>query len=422
MSLLKDLPELINAGVISKDTAADIETYYKSKNGPPTNRLFLAFGILGALLVGLGCILIIAHNWDDFSRSTKTIFAFLPLLLGQALCGYALWKKADNLVWKESATVFLFCAVGASIALVSQIYNIPGNLSGYLITWMLLCLPLIYVMKSSMASLLYIIGTTYYACETSYWGFPTSESYPYWAMLVAIVSHYHGLLTKKPKSNFTRFHNWIVPLSIIIVLGTLSKQSEELMFVAYMSLFGLFYIFGTGNFFELASKKNGYTLLGSLGTIISLLILSFNEFWNHLIKEDFLFDEVFIAPEFIVSLVVTLLAAVLLYFNRKKISVFSVAFLVFVPIFFLGTFSSTAVLLINLLVLVIGVLTIRDGADQNHLGILNYGLLIITALIISRFFDTDLSFVVRGVLFVSVGVGFFLGNYWMLKKRSGNEK
>ncbi|HBF19134.1 MAG TPA: DUF2157 domain-containing protein, partial [Cryomorphaceae bacterium] len=44
-------------------------------------------------------------------------------------------------------------------------------------------------------------------------------------------------------------------------------------------------------------------------------------------------------------------------------------------------------------------------------------LLIISILAICRFFDRDLSFVARGILFVSVGVGFFLVNYYTLKKR-----
>ena len=94
---------------------------------------------------------------------------------------------------------------------------------------------------------------------------------------------------------------------------------------------------------------------------------------------------------------------------------------VFIPIFFIGTFSSIAVFLINLLVFAIGILTIRAGSKQNHLGILNYGLLIIAALIVCRFFDTDLSFVIRGLLFISVGVGFFFANYRMIRKRQEND-
>jgi len=52
-----------------------------------------------------------------------------------------------------------------------------------------------------------------------------------------------------------------------------------------------------------------------------------------------------------------------------------------------------------------------------HFGILNYGLVIITALIFCRFFDTNMSFVIRGLLFVLVGVGFFAANYVMFKKQ-----
>jgi hypothetical protein len=70
--------------------------------------------------------------------------------------------------------------------------------------------------------------------------------------------------------------------------------------------------------------------------------------------------------------------------------------------------------------LALGVLYIRKGIRQDHLGILNYGLLIITALIICRFFDTKWSFILRGILFVMVGIGFFIANYQMLQKRKDN--
>ena len=95
-----------------------------------------------------------------------------------------------------------------------------------------------------------------------------------------------------------------------------------------------------------------------------------------------------------------------------------VAFIAFAFIFIIGINSSTiAAVLINLLVFTMGVLTIRQGADENHLGILNYGLLIITALVICRFFDAKISFFIRGILFLLIGFGFFFVNYWMLKKR-----
>lgn len=424
MSILKDLPNLVNAEVISQETADKIRAYYQNKGGAsPTNKLFIVFGILGAILVGLGIILIIAHNWDELSRFTKTVLAFLPLVVGQLFCGYVLLKKKQSTAWRESSTAFLFFAVGASISLISQIYHIPGNLGSFLLVWMLLCLPLVYVMRSSMASLLYLIGITYYAGEVSYWSYPSTESYLYWLLLLAVFPHYYQLLKKSRQSNFVFFHHWIVPISITIVLGTVASTMDELMFIAYFSLFGLFYLIGGTDFLTPEKlRNNSYKLIGALGTTVLLLTLSFDFFWETLRTKDFLFNEVLVAPEFLVAAVLSIVAGILLFLQYKNrrirdVKPFAPVFLLFILIFVLGLFSPLAGILINLLVLALGILTIREGALQNHLGILNYGLLIITALVICRFFDTDLSFVIRGLLFVSVGVGFFATNYWMLKKR-----
>lgn len=427
MSLPKDIPELIEAGVISESTGNDIREYYKNKNGSSHNRLFIVFGVLGAILVGLGIILIIAHNWDELSRLTKTILAFLPLLLGQVLCGFVLLKKPDHTAWRESGTAFLFFSIGATISLVSQIYHIPGNLSSFILLWMLLSLPLIYLMKSSIASLLYLIGITYYACETSYWSYPSTESYRYWLLLLPALPHYYLLYKKKPKSNFMFFHNWLVPLSIVITLGTIAKNKDELMYIAYFSLFGLFYLIGSSHFFSQQSlRNNGYKILGITGTIVLLFTLSFDWFWKRLIRQHYQFNEILAAPEFWASIILTLLAIGFLYNYQKKKPLITLdpigfIFLLFIPTFIIGLFLPISVVLINIYIFVIGVLTIRAGAKRNHLGILNFGLLIITALIICRFFDFDLSFIIRGVLFVLVGVGFFAANYWMLKKRRTNE-
>ena len=64
------------------------------------------------------------------------------------------------------------------------------------------------------------------------------------------------------------------------------------------------------------------------------------------------------------------------------------------------------------------IIAIVIGAKRNKYSILNYGLLIITALITCRFFDTDISFIVRGLLFMAIGAAFFGANYFMYRKQS----
>ena len=426
MSLRKDIAELVEAEVISEKIAENILSYYQQKSGQTSNRLVIAFGILGAILVGLGIILIIAHNWDNLARPTKTIFAFLPLLIGQGLCTYVLTKQSDSTAWREGSATFLFFAIGASISLVSQIYNIPGNVSSFILTWMLLSLPLVYLLNSSTVSLLYLIGITNYASEVSYWSYPYEQSYLYWPLLLLIIPHYYRMYRSHPTGNFTLFHHWLVPLSVIITLGTLAQDQEELMFIAYLSLFGLLFLLGRFLVSDSSQgSSNSYSALGSLGTVILLLVLSFKDFWSELSREQFGTYEVVTSPEFASAALLTLLAGGFFYLYVKStplidVEPISLVFLVFIPVFMVGLISTAAVVFINLLVFVIGLLTIRNGARINHLGILNYGLLIITALVVCRFFDTDLSFVVRGMLFVSVGAGFFIANYRMLKNRKAN--
>lgn len=428
MNLLKDFDELIKADVITQETADRIQEYYKKKRSSSTNSLFIIFGILGTILVELGILLIIAHNWDELSRFTKTIFAFLPLLAGQILCGYVIVKRFDIIAWRESTAVFLFFSIGACLSLVSQIYNIPGDPDTFILTWMLLALPLIYLINSSITSLLYLVGITYYALYQSYRYHPSAYAYLYWMLLLAVLPHYYVLYRKNSKSNFMILPNWIIPASVIIALGTVAKKNGEIMYIAYFSFFGLLYLIGILDFFTRQNpRNNGYKILGSLGTVVLLLALSFDWYWINLTRKLLQFNEIISAPEFIASVVASISAGILLFLqiiNKTihDIKPVSLVFILFIFTFLVGlTSSPIAIVLINLYILTIGILMIRDGAKQDHLGILNYGLLIMTALVICRFFDAYLSFVFRGMLFVLVGTGLFYANYWMLKKRKTDD-
>lgn len=424
--MLKDLPELVQAGIISPDLAENIRSYYLSRKNNSPNRLFIAFGILGAMLIGLGILLIIAHNWDEFSRTIKTIWAFTPLVIGQVFCGWALFRRQQNTGWKEGSAAFLFLAIGTSIALVSQIYHIPGDQKEFMLTWMITAFPLVYLMNSSSASLLYIIGITYYSTVSGY-TYPSTQPFLYWPLLLLAIPHYYLLIKNKPSSNFTGFHHWIIPISLVIALGTMGKSNEELLVTAYTGLFGLFILFGRHAMpTDGRLRQNGFLVTGVAGLMVILYMYSFNELWKSL-RGNFNLAESILSTEGYLAIVFTILALIVFFYvyrNRsyRKISPFEVAALVFMLIYFLGIYSPGAVILTNILVLAIGLLVIREGSERDHLGILNLGLLIIGILVAMRFFDSELSFVLRGILFVAVGAGFFAANYLMIAKRRSHAK
>lgn len=418
MGIQKDIKELVEKQIISVETAQEIRKFYQSKSDGSQNRLFTIFGILGALLVGLGVVLIIAHNWDNMSQAFKTFFAFLPLVIAQAILVFSKWKKPNELAWIEGSAVLVFFALGACISMISQIYHISGSVGDYLFTWMLLVLPLVYLMPSSIVAIFYLLGITYMGVEMGYFNDHQYEgTYKYWLMLAALVPYYYWMHKNRAESNFLNFLNWLMPLSVIICLGVFAEKNEEWMFVAYMCLFGLFYNIGSIQKWEDKSiGGNGFKFLGSIGMVIILLISSFREFWGEMERSNLDVE----SPEFLVFIILAMLTVLMAgfnYYKTKRLNPKAWIFLLFIPLFFLGLQSDWVVVIFNLAALAMGIQTIKEGIDEEHLGILNYGLLIISALIACRFFDSNLSFVVRGLLFILVGLGFFFVNYWMIKRR-----
>ena len=412
----KDLKELVSQGILTPKDQENIIQYYATKKSNQPNRLFTIFGVLGALLTGLGIILILAHNWDEFSRTTKTIWAFAPLVVDQLFSAFTLFKK-KSAAWKETAAVFLYLAIGASISLISQIYNIKGDMPSFILTWMVLGLPLIYLLKSKATLLLHLIFSTIYACNLGY--FNSDKPYLFLALIAVIIPVYIQEIKQRPSQNLTGILHWLFPLSFVIALGAFVEGSDSAGFLMYVSFFGLLYNIGSLPFFEtLKLRKNGYKIIGSLGTIYTLLYGTFKFLWKYADDPFTLNNDVIITAIISITAIATLIYTI----QRKgftPFNLFQYAFIIFGGIYVLKLYGpGPPTILTNLLVLALGIYTVELGARLNRYSILNYGLLIITALITCRFFDTNISFVIRGLLFILIGFGFFGANYFMYKRQA----
>ena len=200
------------------------------------------------------------------------------------------------------------------------------------------------------------------------------------------------------------------------------------MWVAYVTLLALYFLVGSLPFFrQKRYSKNPFIVIGTLGTIGLFLAFTFQGYWEEVILDRMDWSLLLMNQEFWVSLLLIAVTVLLLFKLRrgspwKKLSPVPLGFLVFVPVFFLGyNYPLLGMVLSNIFVMGIGIFYIWRGNRQNKLGLLNLGLMTITVLIICRFFDLDISFVTRGLLFVMVGVGFFIANYQLIKKRTSSD-
>ena len=414
-SILKDLPELVAQNVISPQTAKDIENYYILKKQPQGNNLLAIFGVLGASLIGLGIILLFAHNWDNFSKTSKTLLALLPLICSQALTGYSIIKDKST-VWKQSAGTLLFFSVGASIALIAQIYNIPGNMASFLCTWIVVCLPLLYILRANVLGVLHIIFATWYAAVAGY----DDNTLP-WMYLVFIAAFIPFYIERYRTGHigFTSFMNLLLPVSGTIILGTFLNNDYAFNCVVYLAFFGLLYAIGQLPFFRnFGTRGNGYHALSQVGIIVMLMFMSFKWFWEFDTKLKF--D----LPTGILWVIILGGTACLAYKYEllKRLDPFAIIVLASPVLYFAGAADAVAgMVLINLATLALGIAIIRKGVLRIDLSLLNFGLVITSVLIICRFFDTYMTFAIRGLLFVAVGTGFFAANYILIRKKKNLE-
>jgi hypothetical protein len=73
-------------------------------------------------------------------------------------------------------------------------------------------------------------------------------------------------------------------------------------------------------------------------------------------------------------------------------------------------------ILFNLYLFVLGLGTLAVGLRDRQMGIINAGMVILAVLIVVRFFDSEISEIVKGLAFIAVGVGFLTANLILARK------
>jgi hypothetical protein len=77
--------------------------------------------------------------------------------------------------------------------------------------------------------------------------------------------------------------------------------------------------------------------------------------------------------------------------------------------------TQIAAALFSAYVFVLGIGTLVDGLRRRRMGIVNAGMAVLAAIILCRFFDSELGFVLRGVAFILIGTGFLVTNLMLLR-------
>jgi uncharacterized membrane protein len=431
------LPEWAKEGWISPESVARLRDRYPVGIGGG-RALMLALGsILGALLVGGGVILLLAHNWGFMPRPVRAVVAFVPVLAGQALAAWALWRAPESRPWREGVGLSLALAMGACIALVGQTYHVTTSFAGFVFAWMLVILPAVYLLDAVAAAAFYLIGIVFWSGTVMPpYGTVSAAPCGYWLLLAAIVPWVVRLFRRDGSGVGASWLAWVLVVTVAVGMGLTYPRwmhFEEGLVVRFVLLAGVCCA---------VSRRGGaWSPLFLPARVVGLLgVVGFSLFFTYefLSRRLFHLDGFGAGPAgshpgvwvsigvegllYLVGLFTAGVAAVRAVRERCASDALCLAFPVLTFACMLGPVGDAeaiAAVVFNLFLLALGVVTLVEGWRGGRLAGVNIGFLILVALFTARFFDVDFPFVVRGVVFVVIGAAFLFLNQRLAKRWKG---
>ena len=430
--LYEQLPTLVNQGVVPAETAEKLRRHFGEPGvGSEKKLAVLILSILGAALIGAGVILLVAHNWDDLSRETRTVLAFIPLLTAIALAAWVLLRRWESAPWREGAATYWALTIGSTISLVAQIYNIHGETARFFLTWILLGLPIMYLMRSSVVVCLYFVGATAWAgCAAE--EYKAGTALWYWALLALPMPHMIRLWREQRYGWGSALTGWVLALSLCVGAGFALQGTTKGSWIGmYTGLLALMYLAGARWFKEATTGLHSpWRSVGAIGLGVVALILTYHQPWTEIQYHGW--REVWASGSALVlgNLIAAFLPIAAVYLagrearaaswnNLDRVMAGLAPLCAVVGYVFAAAYQNEVVgrALFNVYLFALGLELLAAGVRANRLENVNLGLLVLSALIIARFFDSDLSFLSRGVAFIVVGAGFLTANVMMLRRK-----
>lgn len=428
--LYQELPTLVSSGIVPAEVADRIRKHYGEPDAQGSGRhwLITLFAIIGAALIGGGIILLLAHNWEELSRPVRAMISLAPLIAAQALGAWVLWTGNESTARREGVGTFLTLAIGSSIALISQTYNLGGTFPDFMFTWTLLALPVAYLLRATLPALLYLVGVTVWSGSVMDGGYRSLWFWP----LVGLAVPYLWMVARE-----NRYHPrpvlvcWI--LSIVGAIGT-GFGAHHLLdefswwIVLFSGLSAVWFLVGSRWFGEAPGFwQRPFHFFGGVGLLVLALILSFEEPWtevgHHLWWIDVRMGAFGVTASYLLALMWPVAAIALWVAAWRRRALTEIWFGAMPVLAVLGhalaqnNLDVFAAILFNVYVFAMSVGLIAGGVRGRRLGLVNAGMLLLSALILCRFFDADLSFVVRGVAFIALGTGFLVTNLVLLRRK-----
>ena len=429
--LAEQLPAWEREGIVTTDGARKLRERYAAE--PQGGLAQMVVGAVGALLIGTGLIAVLAYNWDDFPRWVRLVLALGPLAVTQAVSWWVLQKDETAKPWQREAVALVqTLAVGAALALVSQIYNLPGKWTDLVFWWCVVSVPLAWVLRSQAVAIAYLIGialwTVTQASErANYLGAIGIADVRLWfpVLLAGILPLWPGPQLRDrpaPGSRLVLAASTLIGLLAVAAYATVRPAHMFPSFSGFPWLgmlsaaAVLLFPLDRGGIAEPLSRKP-QVLLGGGALVVMALIFTFEDPARDLVK-----GVGFALPLGWCWLLLLVVAGfAILAFRQGRFAVLAVAALALVPVvaapLAADDTSGWPVAITYSLVLLATAIALIALEFLGRQGAARIGAALIALLVILRMADADVSLLVKGLAFIVIGSGFLAFNTYITRRR-----
>ena len=439
--LIAELAKWEAEGLVSPSVACAIQQRYSPRedSGERRNWGIIVSCSIGALLVGLGIIALLAANWEFLTRPLRAAVAVFPVL-ACALAAY--WSAAKKLrsrfFWETEGTLWMM-AVIAALLIVATTYNVSGDVADLVMAMCVLTLPVVLLTRAALPTIGWMVLPLIWFCMKSGEYSPPFLSAPHHnAAIAKAFTVFIGLQAVGGIAVLrTVLAGEFAPLTALVHAGLsiilpISAFSSIVTFIMNAKVGCLGEAMG-----NLALILSGVALY-HLGAMIRwqglkfaallmfgwmFLMIPINDAQRAIWR---MFDCPYDMTGFAVSLIPVAfhgVASIVLAALRGKERNWTAISL---PILYLAIgfafTKETCPIVVYVLALAWSAWLFLRGIKDNALDKMNYGAVGLLYLIMAKFLASDASFTIKGIILIASGVALTAANMFIIRRRSGMAK
>lgn len=390
----RKVADWVSKGWISEESQQKIrKSYGRDEQRNPlltTLPLYALLAVIGLSAAGVALIWGASQLWYYVSITARIALACVLLLVTQAGVGVAMFQERQGSLVAEGVALVHCLGVFVVLAMAEQSFYIGWDVTAYVAACAILCLPVVYLLRSIAALAVYDLALLYWTAA----GGPMNTlggTALLWIFLLLAVPFYNTLITMRDERRLSIF-SWVMTITVFAAFGLAARSTDYIPFLMLGSLAVTIMLVGYSIDIH-QSWGVPFRWFGRFATAGSLLISCLPAAWDGIARvHNF---------HWATALVTLVLFAVMIALMAKTVKkrLWGPVLYLAVPVILAfetalvraGLYSSIPLILSSLYMVVLGFFETSQGFKPGHGLHMKFGVVIFVSLVLAFIFGTQFS-------------------------------